>query len=130
MPRLTQPIALGIMGQVSIISQEQITLPVSIRRRWGIEGAASLDLEFDEENNLVVLRPKPSVDEVLKYLSSLPRNRKAAPLVDVHEFYERERLTVHLRPETRPAMPSRRPRALSQERSASTGSRREARNEG
>ena len=36
------------MGQVSITSQEQITLPVSIRRRWGIEGAASLDLEFDE----------------------------------------------------------------------------------
>ena len=66
------------MGQVSITSQEQITLPVSIRRRWGIAGAASLDLEFDEENNLVVLRPKPSVDEVLKYLSSLPRNRKAA----------------------------------------------------
>ena len=65
------------MGQVSITSQEQITLPVSIRRRWGIAGAASLDLEFDEENNLVVLRPKPSVDEVLKYLSSLPRNREA-----------------------------------------------------
>lgn len=99
MPRLTQPIALGIMGQVSITSQGQITLPVSIRRRWGIEGAASLDLEFDEENNLVVLRPKPSVDEVLKYLSSLPRNRKAAPLVDVHELL-RARMP-HCSPSTR-----------------------------
>ncbi len=78
------------MKTISITSKGQITIPASVRRAWGINGTGSVNMVFDSETRRLTLQQPMAVDEFIKFADKIPR-KKVQPLVDVHEYYEKER---------------------------------------
>ncbi|MDY5128525.1 AbrB/MazE/SpoVT family DNA-binding domain-containing protein [Actinotignum urinale] len=79
------------MNTVSITSQGQVTIPVAVRRAWGIENADKLQAHYDEETKTLALRPYSSFDEVIQTLSSFSPKKDREFLADVSDFYETHR---------------------------------------
>lgn len=78
------------MKTISITSKGQITIPSAVRKAWGISGSGKVNVSFDRENSRMILEQPATVEQATRFFDSIPR-KKVKPLVDVHEYYARER---------------------------------------
>lgn len=82
---------MSMKNTVTITSKGQTTIPVSFRRKLGLNAKGGvLDMRFDEaKGELVIVKPL-NIDELSKKLSSYLQPG-TEPLTDVDAYYQKHR---------------------------------------
>ncbi len=77
---------------ITITSKGQTTLPAAMRRKLGIGPAGgALAIHFNERRGELIISKPASINELSQRISSYIKPN-TAPLADVDDFYQRNRL--------------------------------------